>query len=53
MQISDSEIRREVENAAKAAAMSNDASKEQMFKLGFQYAIKMLKERMGEFEICQ
>lgn len=53
MLIDESEIRREVENAAKVAAMFNDVSKEQMFKLGFQYAIKMLKERIEEFEICQ
>lgn len=53
MQNNENEIRREVENAAKVAVMFNDVSREQMFKLGFQYAIKMLKERMGEFEICQ
>ena len=53
MQNNESEISRDVENAAETAAMFDDVSKEQMFKLGFQYAIKMLKERIEEFEICQ
>lgn len=53
MQMNESEIRREVENAAKVAAMFNDVSKEQMFKLGFQYAVKMLKERIEEIEACK
>lgn len=53
MQNNENEIRREVENAANLAAMLNDVSKEQMFKLGFQYAIKMLKERFKDFESCK
>jgi len=53
MQINESEIRREIDSAAKIAAMFKDVSKEQMFKLGYQFAVKMFKENLEKFEVCK